>query len=196
MQLRDALAAHFNRVITPEVATEILRAACVQPDRSHDPAKFGRQEYRGIVFQAERLADILEELKPLHQEHWLETEKHRHGIALNPDYDFLLAKERAGELLQFTARIDGALVGNLRWYIGLSCHTQTSFAEEDTLYLTPSARGAFTAVNFIRFSESALRSIGVHEIRADTKLVNNAGALLRRLHYKPVAMRFIKFLEG
>jgi hypothetical protein len=124
----------------------------------------------------------------------MEMETHRHGLKLDPDYDFMISKERAGEMLQFTARLDGKIVGNLRWYVGISRHTKTLFAEEDTLYLTPKVRGGLTAVSLIRFSEGVLRSIGVREIRADTKLSNNAGALLRRLRYQPVATKFVKVI--
>ena len=38
------------------------------------------------AFAVERMENMLEEIKPLHQAHWKETEAHRHGIAFNPDY--------------------------------------------------------------------------------------------------------------
>jgi len=150
----------------------------------------------GLLFRAERMRDVLAELHPLHQAHWLETEKHRHGLPLAPDYDAMLADERAGRLVQFTARDERhELVGNLRMYLGVSRHSGTKFATEDTLYLAPKARGGFTALALMRFAERALLSIGVREIRADSKLVNNAGALMRRMGYEPVATQYVKIFK-
>jgi hypothetical protein len=47
----------------------------------------------------------------------------------------------------------------------------------------------------MRFAETDLRSIGVREIDADSKLVNNADTLMRRLKYQPVAIRFSKIFK-
>jgi len=191
--LRQAIGAHLGQVLTPDVAAGILAEALAAPDLSIDPLQFGMLFKGGLLFRAERMRDVLAELHPLHQAHWLETEKHRHGLPLAPDYDAMLADERAGRLVQFTARDERhELVGNLRMYLGVSRHSGTKFATEDTLYLAPKARGGFTALALMRFAERALLSIGVREIRADSKLVNNAGALMRRMGYEPVATQYVK----
>ena len=193
--LRQAIGAHLGQVLTPDVAAGIMADAMATPDLSIDPAKFGSAEHVGLTICAERMRDVLDELHPLHQAHWLETDKHRHGLPLAPAYDLMLADERAGRLLQFTARDGAELVGNLRMYLGVSRHSGTKFATEDTLYLAPKARGGFTALALMRFAERALLSIGVREIRADSKLVNNAGALMRRMGYEPVATQYVKIFK-
>lgn len=63
------------------------------------------------------------------------------------------------------------------------------------LYLAPEVRGGFAAVTLMRFAEGALLSIGVREIRADSKLVNRADVLMRRLGYEPVALKFVKVFK-
>lgn len=191
-QLRIAIATHLGKMLSPEVAASIEVMALSRPDLSHDPLKFGSVERHCMVFQAERLRDILEEIKPLHEEHWLETEKHRHGLPLKPDYEEMLRRELAGELFQFTVRKGGKLVGNLRVYVRASMHTGTTFAEEDTLYLSPEVRGGLAALTLIRFMEDSLRSIGVREFRANSKLINKADVLMRRMKYEPVALQFVK----
>ena len=193
--LRAALAAHFDQPLTPEIAAAILGAALSEPDAEHDPGKFGEAEHGGYAIRAELLRHCLPELLPLHAEHWLETEKHRHGLALDPDYDAMLADERAGRLIQFTARRDGAIVAHLRMYVGVSRHTRTRFAQEDTLFVRPEHRGGFLVMHLMRFAEQALRAIGVFEIRADSKLINKADVLMRRMGYTPVALNFVKFFE-
>jgi hypothetical protein len=194
LQLRDALAARFDQVITPAVAAEIMRAAIASPDRSYDVAKFGSQDYRGVTFQAERLADVLDELKPLHQAHFEETETHHHHLGLVPNYTDMLARERDGRLIQFTARKGRELVGHIRMNVLDSLHTPSLFATEEVLYLRPEARNGFTAVRFIQFVERALESIGVAEIRTDSK--GGSTRLMTYLGYRPISTKFYKSLGG
>lgn len=193
--IRQALVEHLGQVLTPDVARALEIAALSFPDQSHDPAKFGQATCGTVTLQAERLADVIPELHVLHEAHWAETERHRHGLALDLDYDAMLADERAGTLVQFTARKAGQLVGNLRVYIRSSRHTQTRFAFEDTLYLLPEHRGGRTAIRLIEFAERAMASIGVFEFRATAKLLNRTADLMQHLGYKPVATELVKFLE-
>jgi hypothetical protein len=182
--------------LTPEVAAAIEAAALAQADESHDPAKFGCMEHGGYRIQVERFSDILQEIHPLHEAHWIETEKHRHGLELNPDYPAFLARERAGSLIQFTVRSpSGELVGNLRMFLATSLHTQTRYASEDTVYIKPEHRGGFTVMALLRFAEGCIRAVGITEIRFSTKHTNNVDALMRRAGYEPVATEFVKFLE-
>lgn len=194
-QLHRALAAHLGSELTPEIAAAVCAQASQTPDKSIDPDQFAPQIYSGYVIRVERFKDVLPELEPLHAEHWQETEKHRHGIAMNPDYEGMAERERAGRMLQFTVRKGGELVGNLRVYLKTSMHSQTMFAEEDTLYLRLAHRGGFLAVALLRYAEDALRAIGVREIRANSKLVNKADVLMRRLGYRAVAMQFVKVFK-
>lgn len=192
---RQTIGSYLGQVLTPEIAAAIEVSAHDGVDASYDPAQFGKLEHDGFTFQVERLGDILAEMHLLHLEHWLETEKARHGLHMNPDYDAMLADERGGRLLQFTVRKEDVLVGNLRMYVLMSRHTQTLLAKEDTLFLTPAARGGFTALTLMRFAEKALLSIGVCEIEGDSKLLNNADVLMRRMKYTPVAIKFIKIFK-
>ena len=77
------------------------------------------------VMARERMEDIVEEMKLLHQAHWKETEMHRHGLALNPDYDAFIRYERVGRYVLFTLRNDGRLQGNCALYLDKNTHTQT-----------------------------------------------------------------------
>lgn len=194
--VRKTLAAKLGKVLLPEDAAEIERAIFLRPDESHDPAKFGKLERDGYSIQAERFRDIVEEMHELHKEHWLETEKHRHGLVMNPDYEGFIARERDGNLIQFTMRTQaGELTGNLRMFIATSSHTQTRYACEDTLFIKPAHRGGFAVMALMRFAESSLLAIGVREIRVNSKLVNKADVLMRRMGYEPVALEFVKIFK-
>lgn len=193
VQLRYALTQFAGMTITPALAEAIERAARYVPDNSIDPKRFPPLESNGYHLQAERFSDILPELHPMHERHWLETEKHRHGFTLDPDYDRVRAAEREGRLVQFTIRHAGELVGNLRMYLSVSIHSRTLIAEEDTLYIAPEHRsGGFLPVRFMRYAERCLLDLGVREIRANSKLMNSADVLMRRLGYKAVAIQFVR----
>lgn len=193
-RLREALIAHFDQKITPQVAAAIFGWSTECADKAVDLGGIELMHHNGYVFHVERLADVLDELHPMHQAHYAETELHRAGLTMDPDYDGLLLDEQFGRLLQFTCRKDGELVGQVRMYVGRSRHTKTLMADEDTLYLKPEHRGGFTAVQFLRYVEAVLIHLGVREINANSKLVNKADVLMRRLGYQPVATQFTKII--
>lgn len=193
--LRLALAHHIGHQLTPELASRIEFIACGNAELAIDPGRFEPVVVWDYTIQVERLSGILGEMHSLHQVHWAETEKHRHGLPLDPDYKGMQYAERAGRLLQFTVRTvaDRQLVGGLRMYLGTSMHTNTLFAEEDTLFLLPAHRGGFLAIHLLRYAERVLvDQVGVREIRADSKVINNADVLLRRMRYRHVANKFVK----
>lgn len=196
-QLRDALFRLRGQAITPEVAQAIEFAATHQPDESIDPKRFPMQAYGDFALQAERFSDIVDELHPLHVLHWQETEGHQHGHDLNPQYPALLASERAGSMLQFTARERGSdLVAHVRMYLFTSRHTGLLNATEDTLFLRPDRRpNGYLMVALMRYVEQSLRALGVMQISANSKLVNKADVLMRRLGYRQVAMQFVKVFK-
>lgn len=192
-QLRKTIGSYLGQVLTPEMAAAIEVSAYHTEDAGYQPSQFGSVRHGEFTIQVERMSDILPGLHLLHAEHWLETEGHRHGLTMEPNYNAMMADERAGRMVQFTVRnARGELVGNLRMYVSVSRHTQTLMAREDTLYLIPQVRGGFMAVALMRFVENAMRSIGVREIECDSKLVNNADVLMRRLKYTAVALKFSK----
>ena len=156
-QIRHVLSAHIGKVLTPELACEIELAATAPDGKAIDPQSFGETEHDGYVIRAERMADILPELHPLHVLHWSETEVWRHRVPLNPDYLAMVAMERSGRLIQFTVRHQGELVGNLRIFIQTSLHTQTLFASEDTLFIRKNHRLSTSIVINSIFTVLAVR---------------------------------------
>lgn len=193
--LRLGLSHFIGQPLTPEVASRIEFIATGREDFAHDPKRFAPSVAGDYVVAVERLADVLPEMHELHSLHWLETEKHRHGFALDPDYAAMLADERAGRMIQFTVRElhEMRLVGNLRMYLAVSRHTKTVLAQEDTLFIEPAHRGGWVVMRLMRYAERVLvGQLGVREIRADSKVINNADVLMRRLGYRHVSNVFVK----
>ncbi len=190
-----AMAKHLGKVVTPEVAAQIEAEVFYEPDRSIDTARFAPVQYRDYVIQAESFRLIYDDLVPLHEMHWLETEGYRHGLALCPNVEGVMARERAGKVLQFTVRKAGVLVGHLRMFLFKSDHTSTDVSAEDTLFLHPDHRGSFLVMGLVRYAENALRQFAPIEIRTNSKAANRADVLMRRMGYDLVAYQFVKFLK-
>lgn len=195
LTFRHAIGARIGQVLTPELCAAIEMDASVLPDESIPLAQFEAEAVGDYVLHVERFAAVLPELKPLHESHWLETEKHRQGLELDPNYDAMAADDLAGRLLQFTVRHAGALVGNLRLYVFRSRHTRNLAATEDTLFIAPAHRKGMLGLQLLRYAERCLAQIGVREIEANSKLVNGADVLLRRMKYMPVAIQFHKIIK-
>lgn len=82
-QLIAILRSNMGMPLNPELAADILLAADQIPTLvSFDVLDRIKPEQHGeFTFAHEKLEDILEEMRPLHEMHWAETGKHRHGIA-------------------------------------------------------------------------------------------------------------------
>lgn len=144
--------------------------------------------------QIESIEQIQDEIRPIHLEHWQETEGYRHGIEFNPDYSRLAEYERINQYVLFTLRHEGVLVGNCGIYVKQSMHTQRLVATEDTLFISKAHRGP-TSKWFHDQVENALKGLGVTEIRITVKNTNRVGKLLQRWGYKPVAVEMVKVYE-
>lgn len=192
-----ALRCFLGRTLTPDVCAAIATFVVDRAVRPVNVDQFRMARHGDYVVQAEPFEAVLPELHPLHELHWQETEGHRHGLEMNPDYDGMAFKAAMGELVQFTLRFgpEAVLVGQLRMYLGQSMHTQTLLAREDTLFIHPDHRGGMLGMHLLRYAEAALRQIGVREIHADSKLLNKADVLMRRMKYRPVATQFVKVFE-
>jgi hypothetical protein len=200
-RFRLAMAKHWDKPLTPEIAAAIEAEAFAEPDASIDLAQFLPHEYKGLVFAVERLRDIRPELHLLHVAQWAETERARHGVPMKPNYGYMEAAERRGELLQMTARKDGRLVGNMRVYVFMDLHTGTRGVREDTFFMLPEARQGYAAIRFWQYTERCMvQLLGEFEAWTDTKIlhdeagnvIRDVGRLNEYLGYTHVANRYHK----
>jgi GNAT superfamily N-acetyltransferase len=194
--LYETLKRNIGNTLTPELIMGIL-ASLEEASRQEaiNIQDIPAVEYGDNLLQVERIEDVLEELKPVHAAHWQETERYRHGIALNPDYNYMINAERTGRFMLFTVRNDDGLVGNCMMYLSRSTHTQRWVAEEDTIFILPEYRKGRLGVRLIRYVEDVLRNMGVTEIRVTVKTVNDVGRLLTHLGYNHTGNQLTKILE-
>lgn len=194
--LASVLQQNIGNVLTEELALGILMSVHVPPRESSINIEDILPElYGGARIAAERLKDVVEEIKPIHAQHWAETESYRHGLTLNPDYDYMINAENHGRFILFTVRVDGAMVGNCMMYLSRSTHTQKWVAEEDTIYILPEYRKGRLGVRLIQYVEDVLSNMGVTEIRVTVKTVNEVGRLLQHLGYNHTGNQLTKILQ-
>lgn len=193
--LPEILIKYKGQVLDAGAIIAIVNEAMATPDRRIPIDGFTPTAMRGYVFAVERYADCLEELKDLHRLHWMETEKYRHALPLDPDYDGFLRMEWHGDLLLFTIRKFGELVGQTTMKLSTSMHSGTRVANEDSLFLRADHRGnLFLMLSFIKYVTGVLEQVGVKEIRVSSKLVNGADKLMVRAGFDPFALQLVKMV--
>lgn len=181
--LASVLQQNIGNVLTEELALGILLSVSGSSNDYINIMDIPAEEYGDAVINVEFLKDCLEEIKPVHAQHWAETESYRHGIALDPNYEYMCNAEAQGRFMLFTVRVAGRLVGNCMMYLSKSTHTQKWVAEEDTIFILPEYRKGRLGVRLIRYVEDVLVNMGVTEIRVTVKTVNEVGRLLQHLGY-------------
>lgn len=209
--LSMVLAKHAGQTITLELATSIAKEILGVAENPIDVDQFEPAEFRGFMLACERLELIEEEIHPLHVAQYDETETYRAGIPLNMNYERLIDLERAGRLMQFTARVKatGELIGSMRIFLGSDIHTQTlyahvpgleklvpgdTFATDDVFYITPVHRGGFLAIKLWKYAEQCGLKAGARALFFDSKLVNKADKLAEYLGYTPYAKKHAKVI--
>lgn len=157
------------------------------------PAREGQ-----ITFGLERIADIEDEIRVLHEEHYLETETTYLPTEFNPSYDRYKASEEVGQYIQFTARIGDVLAGYLQYYVFDDMHTNIKQAREDALFVSKPFRGQKLGPGMLHYAEDALRQLGCRMIGMTSKHPIGApdmGGFLESRGYRKVAVFYIKELE-
>lgn len=147
-----------------------------------------------MIFAIEKIRDCWDEVSALGQQHWLETQQYRHSQPFKPMLERYAQYEDFGGYLQFTARVDGVLVGYGGLYIVPSMHTQELICQEDTWYLMPEHRKGFSAIKFFRFMEDECRKRGVKEVMLTAPATTRAGVIHKFLKYEKVADVYSKHL--
>lgn len=193
--LTQAIGPHVGQTLTPQLAAHItaLVVSCAYPGPI-DISQCRSRRAGSYVLGTERLADVVDEMRPLHRAHWLETEGHRNTVQeLAVDYEAMKDFEQRGRFALFTARAQGSsqLVGNGAVYIMPSMHSGALIAREDTLFILREHRGRL-GVALIRYIEDMLKVMGVRELTVTVKLVNAVGQMIQRMGYQHVAAEYVK----
>lgn len=143
-----------------------------------------------LTYQVEKFSAVWPELCPLTILHWSEIHPGREKD-YRPNVKQYEHFNDIGFLHVFTARHCGELVGQAVIYVTESMHTQEKMAREDTLYFLPEFRRGRNAIDFLKFIEKTLSSMGVKEIYATAP--EKAGRVLTFLGYDKTMNVYQKF---
>ncbi len=137
-----------------------------------------------MTIAVENYLSVIEEIKPLLREHWLEIANFKDSIPLDPDWAKYQAMEAAGMLVIITMRRGGKLVGYSIFMLLNHPHYQsTLFAMNDILYLVPAERRGLTGIRLIKESERILMKMNVKKITWHLKPQHDFSPILKRMGY-------------
>ncbi len=152
-----------------------------------------------VAIGIERFSDMLDQVGPLHLEHYNETETEYLDDEFDPNYQAYMDMEKDGRFVCFTVRLGWKMVAYLQYYVFRDMHTQRVLnAREDALYVHPLFRGQKIAPQLLAYAEDALKTLGCRYIGMTSKAPIGApdiGPFLERRGYRPIAMYYAKKLE-
>lgn len=147
-----------------------------------------------VIFQRELYVDIIEEALPLLTKHWEEIAWRRDKVPLSIADDVYRIIEHQGQLICFSARKGGLLVGYANFFLRPNPHyNQTMFATNDVIYVSPSYRG-ITGTKFTDFIEDELKALGAQVISYHVKEQLDWGSMLKRKHFDKVDSIWLKWV--
>ena len=148
-----------------------------------------------ITYQVELLADCLDEMKPLLENHWEEIALNKDKIKLNPDYDKYLEIEKLGMVHVVTARDSLRMIGYFISIVSPHMHySDHIYAVNDILFISPEYRRGEVAAGMFTFAEDALKNEGVSVITFSMKTDYPFDELAVYLGYRKVEYVYSKFV--
>lgn len=151
-----------------------------------------------VAIGLEKFSDMLEDIRPLHDAHFNETETQYLDDEFNPNYQSYMEMEQDGRFVCFTVRLGWKMVAYLQYYVFRDLHSQCVLqAREDALYVHPLMRGKKIAPRLLAYAEDALKTLGCRYVGMTSKAPVGApdiGPFLERRGYRPIAMYYAKKL--
>ena len=148
-----------------------------------------------IAYAVEAYPDIIEEMKVLFDAHWEEIDGDKDAIKLDPKYESYERMHKSGMLHMVTAREGSKMIGYLVSFVATHLHYAARLtAHWDIYYIAPEYRHGRVGIQLFKFSEAALKAIGVQKIYAHTSLKNDIGPILERLGYLPTERVYTKLV--
>ena len=146
-----------------------------------------------IEYKEETFDQVIDEIKPLLEDHWEEIALHKDTIKLNPDYGRYEAMFKSGSMKIVTARDDGKLVGYCIMLLYHHIHYKDQFmAMDDIFFIAKDYRKGLTGVKLFIKTEEIMKQYGVTKLSMNVKVHQDVGAIFERLGYKETERMFTK----
>ena len=149
-----------------------------------------------ITYQPEKLAMILDEMKPLYEAHFAEIEP-AGTFMLKPNIAGYINIEQAGYLHMITMRDTCRLVGYIIMLIQQHPYAAGLIAYTDKLFIEKASRKGYAATYLIKAAEDYCRTIKVYAMQITTKTDPNYdfGKLLVRKGFEAIERTHQKILR-
>ena len=144
-----------------------------------------------ILFNREPLTDVIDEMRPMLEDHWREC-AHFDDIPLDPDFDAYLMAHRMGKVRLFTVRDYGELVGYALFFLGNMQHKAVNTATQNLVFIHPSYRMGMVGYRFIKYFDEQLADEGVSIVYQTVKPAVDYSPLLERLGYEAVETTYVR----
>lgn len=146
-----------------------------------------------ITYQEEKLKDVLEEMKPLFENHYKEIALYQDKIKLNPDYDKYLVMQDS--LVVVTAKDEEVIIGYAIYFISHHLHYKDHmYACNDILFLDEKYRGGIVALDLTNKAEDVLCDKGVSVITMHMKSYAPFETLMEVQGFEKVEYLYSKYI--
>lgn len=150
------------------------------------------------TYQEERYTDVIEEMKPLLEDHYEEIALYKEHIKLNPAYDAYEMMAAAGMLHIFTARIEetNELVGYTVTFLQYHPHYKDhKYAVNDIIFVKPEHRHGEVAPEMLDRLEALMLADDVSVMTFHMKTYKTFETLMDSLGYNKAEYIFSKYIK-
>lgn len=148
-----------------------------------------------VTYQLENAYNLLEEVKPLFEDHYNEIAWKKDKIKLNPDYPAYFKLYKQGYLHVATARREGELIGYcISVAQPLPHYKDTLCAVNDVLYVSKEHRGGNVGYELLEFVENDLKENGVDMFILHVKKYAPFDGLLEARGFSAIETNYSKYL--
>lgn len=145
----------------------------------------------------ECLANVKEDIVPLLDKHWAETEPNQDTIRLDPDWNEYALLDQMGILRIFTARQGRDLIGYCVVMMSKSIHHKDHlFASTDVIYVKPEFRKSTTGAELIKFAEAHCKENGASLMTLNMKVDFPFDGLMQRMGFNLLERVYHKCFLG
>ena len=148
-----------------------------------------------ICYQEEIFEQVIEDIKPLLEDHWEEIALNKDSIKLNPNYARYEELFKSGNMKIVTARDNEKLVGYCIMLLYHHIHYKDQFmAMDDIFFIAKDYRKGLTGVKLFIKTEEIMKQYGVTKLSMNVKVHQDVGAIFERLGYKETERMFTKMI--
>lgn len=152
-----------------------------------------------LTAHVEDISQSVEEIKSLIPSHYNEISEHKlRGIPLDPDYDFFLKRNAAGEVIFVALRESGKLIGYLISFVAPGHHYQSCLTcISDIFYVYPDQRGLHGGILLFGewMKECERRGVDLMAAGFKTKHAKYVRPLFEAMGFFEAEVIFWKFLD-